>query len=181
MDEKQKMLKGLLYNAEDEFLKTDRILCKLLCQKYNQVEYNKFEERDSLIRKIISTARETILIEQPFICEYGFNIELGYNFHSQHNLIIIDCAKVTFGNNVVVGPNCGFYTAQYPLDAQTRNQNYQYAKPITVGNDVCFGANVTVMAGVTIGDNTVIEAGSVVTSDIPPNVIAKGNPCKIVK
>ena len=106
---------------------------------------------------------------------------MGDNFYSNHNLVILDCAEVIFGDNVFIGPNCGFYTAGHPLDYKARNYGLEYAKPIKVGNNVWIGGNVCVMPGVTIGDNVVIGGGSVVTKDIPSGVVAVGNPCKPVK
>ena len=110
-----------------------------------------------------------------------YNIELGENFASNHNLLILDCAKVTFGKNVMIGPNCGFYTTLHPLKAIDRNKCLQWAKPIVVEDNVWLGANVTVLAGVTIGKNSVIGAGSVIRKNIPPNSLAVGNPCKVIK
>lgn len=182
MTEKEKCKNGLLYNANfDEELINERKVCKELCHEYNQTQYSDSEKRKSLINRILNTQDQNCLIEQPFWCDYGYNIELGDNFYSNHNLIILDCAKVTFGDNVFVGPNCGFYTAGHPINVKERNEGLEYAKPITVGNNVWFGGNVVVMPGVTIGDNTVIGAGSVVTKDIPSNVVAVGNPCKVMK
>ena len=106
---------------------------------------------------------------------------MGDNFYSNHNLVILDCAEVTIGNNVFVGPNCGFYTAGHPIDAEQRNSGLEYAKPIKIGSDVWIGGNVCVLPGVTIGDNTVIAAGSVVSEDIPSGTVAAGNPCKPVR
>ena len=120
------------------------------------------------------------MIMPNFYCDYGFNIEIGEKFYSNHNLVILDAYKVTFGNNVQIGPICGFYTSGHPIDKETRRKA-EFAKPIVVGNDVWIGGNVCVMSGVTIGDNTIIGAGSVVTKDIPSNVVAVGNPCKIIK
>jgi len=181
MNEKEKMLNGGLYNAEIDSLKQDRIKCKTLCQKYNNLPYDKTAKRADLIKEIIGKTGEKYLIEQPFVCDYGYNIELGENFYSNHNLTILDCAKVKFGKNVFIGPNCGFYTAEHPLDAQTRVQGLEYAKPITIGDNVWIGGGVTIISGVTIGSNTVIGAGSVVTKNIPDNVVAAGNPCKVIK
>ena len=118
-------------------------------------------------------------IESNFFCDYGYNISVGENFYANHNLVILDGAKVEFGDNVFVGPNCGFYTAGHPIDIKSRNEGIEYAKPIKVGNNVWFGGNVSVMPGVTIGDNVTIGAGSVVTKDIPSNCVAYGNPCKV--
>lgn len=181
MDEREKMLNGELYNAEVDYLRADRCRCKLLCQEYNGLPYDKFDERTALIKKIVGKTGAKFFIEQDFKCDYGYNIEIDENFYSNHNLVILDCAKVKFGKNVFIAPNCGFYTACHPLDAKTRNLGLEYAKPITVGDNVWIGGNVVVLAGVTIGDNSVIGAGSVVTKDIPENVVAAGNPCRILK
>ena len=118
---------------------------------------------------------------QPFWCDYGYNITFGENFFANHNLVILDCAKVTFGNNVFIGPNCGFYTAGHPIDFEQRNRGLEYAYPIKVGSNVWFGGGVQVMPGVSIGSNVVIGGGSIVTKDIPSNVIAVGNPCKVIR
>lgn len=119
--------------------------------------------------------------EQPFYCDYGYNIEIGENFYANMNCVILDEAKVTFGDNVFIAPSCGFYTAGHPLDVEQRNRGLEYARPIRVGNNVWIGAQVCVLPGVTIGDNTVIGAGSVVNRDIPANVIAAGNPCRVIR
>ena len=180
--EKEKMLDGELYNANyDESLINERIKCKTLCFKYNNISPEKTEERKELIKKIVGKTNGDFLIEQPFMCDYGYNIELGKNFYSNHNLIILDCAKVTFGDNVFIAPNCGFYTAGHPLDYKTRNTGLEWAKPIKVGNNVWIGGNVVVLGGVTIGSNVVIGAGSLVNKDIPDNCVAVGVPAKKIK
>ena len=182
VNEKEKMQNGLLYDANyDKELAEERIKCKNLCYEYNALAPGETEKRKELIKKILGSVRENFLIEQSFQCDYGYNIEIGENFYSNHNLVILDPAKVIFGDNVFIGPNCGFYTAEHPLDAETRNKGLETAKPIKVGNNVWFGGNVVVLPGVTIGDNTVIGAGSVVTKNIPSNVVAAGNPCKVIK
>ncbi len=175
MNEKEKMLSGVLYNPNLDGLYEERLRAKELCKKYN------LEENKDFIRELFGKVCENFQIEPNFYCDYGYNIEIGENFYSNHNLVILDPAKVKFGNNVFIGPNCGFYTPEHPLDYETRNSGLEYAKPINVGNNVWFGGNVTVLGGVTIGDNTVIGAGSVVTKDIPANVVAVGNPCKVIK
>lgn len=182
MLEKEKMLSGLLYYADkDEILINERLKCKKLCHKYNQLSPEKLEERRRLLKQILASTKGKFLVEQPFICDYGYNIEIGENFYSNHNLTILDCNKVKFGDNVFIGPNCSFYCALHPLDIKTRNEGLEYSKPITVGNNVWFGGNVVVLAGVTIGNGVVVGAGSVVTKNVPDNVVVVGNPAKILK
>ena len=182
MNEKEKMINGLLYSPEnDEELYNDRLRVKDLCFEFNNLQPSQTEERKELIKKIVGKTSGKYWIEQPFTCDYGYNIELGKNFYANHNLIILDCAPVKFGDNVFIAPNCNFYTACHPIDAQMRNDGLEYALPIKVGNNVWIGGGVTVLAGIKIGDNSIIGAGSVVTRDIPANVIAVGNPCKVLK
>lgn len=182
MSEKEKMLLGEIYDANyDEELMNERIKAKDLCYEYNHLKPSQTNERTEIMKKILGKTKDNFLIEQSFECDYGYNIEIGENFYSNHNLVILDANKVVFGDNVFIGPNCGFYTAGHPLDAETRNKGLEYAKPIKVGNDVWFGGNVVVLPGVKIGNNVVIGAGSVVTKDIPENSIAVGNPCKVIK
>lgn len=181
MNEKEKMLNNELYDSCDEILMKERINCKKKCAEYNNIAYDNFDKRKEIIKNILGKTKENFLIEQPFICDYGYNIEIGENFYSNHNLTILDCAKVEFKDNVFIGPNCSFYTAEHPLDAKTRNKCLEYAKPINVGSNVWFGGNVVVLSGVTIGDNVVIGAGSVVVKDVPSNVVIAGNPSRIIK
>ena len=141
----------------------------------------KNRRKKRILEKLFQKEIDIIGIENNFYCDYGFNIYLGKNFYSNHNLVILDVNKVEFGENVFIGPNCGFYTSGHPLDYETRNKGLEYAKPIKVGNNVWIGGNVCVMPGVTIGDNVVIGAGSVVNKDIPSNCVAVGNPCKLIK
>ena len=181
MSEQEKMISGQLYNSTDEKLSQQRIKAKKLCRKYNNLEPDNYEERKSILKKLLGKTKENFWIEPNFWCDYGYNIEIGENFYSNHNLVILDPAKITFGDNVFIAPNCGFYTAGHPIDAELRNQLLEFAYPITVGNNVWFGGNVVVLPGVTIADNVVIGAGSVVTKDIPANVVAVGNPCKVLR
>lgn len=176
------MLAGLIYDANyDEALIAERLACKELCRDYNDLRPRRTAEREALLRKILGESREGLLIEQPFYCDYGYNIRVGRNFYANFNLVILDEAPVTFGDNVFIAPNCGFYTAGHPLDPAERNKGLEYARPITVGDNVWIGAGVSVLPGVTIGDNCVIGAGSVVVRDIPSNSVAVGNPCRVIK
>ncbi len=182
MNDFEKMLSGMLYNGSNvSELVEKRVVCKDLCHEYNTLKPSQLDERNHLIKKIIGRIGKNFWIEQNFWCDYGENIVIGDNFYSNHNLVILDCAKVTFGDNCFIAPNCGFYTAGHPIDYVQRNSGLEFAKPITVGNNVWIGGNVVVLPNVTIGDNTVIGAGSVVTRDIPSNVIAIGNPCKVLR
>lgn len=182
MTEKEKMLKGMLYDANyDPQLIEERLECKELCRDYNELRPKDIAGRNALLRKILGAAGDGLLVEQPFYCDYGYNIRVGKNFFANFNLVILDEAPVTFGDNVFVAPNCGFYTAGHPVDAGERNIGLEYARPITVGDDVWIGAGVSVLPGVSIGSNCVIGAGSVVTRDIPSNSIAVGNPCRVIK
>lgn len=182
MDEKEKMLAGDLYNANyDKTLINERLIAKDLCYEYNSLKPSNMEERKNILKKLLGVTQENFLIEQNFWCDYGYNIEIGENFYSNHNLVILDAAKVKIGDNVFIGPNCGIYTAGHPIDYITRNKGLEYAKPIEIGNNVWIGGNVTILPGVKIGDDSVIGAGSVVTKDIPSDVVAVGDPCKPIK
>lgn len=179
MTEKEKAATGMLYNPSE--MNVDLRKAKMLCAEYNRLMPDECEKRATLLKKLLGKTGERFNIEQSFYCDYGYNIEIGENFYSNHNLVILDGAKVTFGDNVFIAPNCGFYTAGHPLDYEIRNTELEYALPITVGNNVWIGGNVCVMPGVTIGDGTVIGAGSVVTKDIPSGVVAAGNPCRVIR
>lgn len=182
MNEEEKMLAGEIYNANyDKELFKKRLKAKEVCMMFNNCEGRNIEEKNKILEKLFQKKIDIMGIEPNFYCDYGFNIYLGKNFYSNHNLVILDANKVEFGDNVFIGPNCGFYTSGHPLDYETRNKGVEYAKPIKVGNNVWIGGNVCVMPGVTIGDNVVIGAGSVVVKDIPSNVVAVGNPCKVLK
>lgn len=181
MTEKEKMLASVLYDANNEVLLNERTLCKDLCFDFNNTKPSDTEKQKEIMHKILGNIKGDFFITAPFWCDYGYNIEIGENFYTNHNCVILDCGKVTFGDNVFIGPDCGFYTAGHPIDYKTRNTGLEYAKPITIGNNVWFGGGVKVMPGVTIGNNVVIGSGSIVTKDIPDNVVAAGNPCHVIR
>ena len=182
MTEKEKMAAGLLYDANyDRELMEARTRCKDICHEFNSLYPSEEEKQKGLLKGLLGKTGEEFRVTAPFWCDYGFNIELGENFYVNHSCVILDCAKVTFGDNVFVGPDCGFYTAGHPIDAKQRNQGLEYARPIHVGDNVWIGGGVRVLPGVSIGEGAVIGSGSVVTKDIPPRVIAAGNPCRVIR
>ena len=179
--EKEKMISGRPYKAFGEELFTERQAAKELIFDFNSLRPNQIEERNEILKKLLCSTKNKFFFEPPFYCDYGYNIEIGENFYSNYNLIILDCAKVTIGNNVLIGPNVGLYTAGHPIHHELRNQEYEYAFPISIGDNVWIGGNVVINPDVSIGENSVIGSGSVVTKDIPGNVIAIGNPCKVLR
>ena len=182
MSEIDKMLAGEIYDANyNKDLYELRIKAKELCFDYNNLRPSEIDKKKDIIEKLLHKKIECFVIEPNFYCDYGFNISFGKNFYSNHNLVLLDANKIEFGDNVFIGPNCGFYTSGHPIEYEIRNKGLEYAKPIKVGNNVWIGGNVCVMPGVTIGNNVVIGAGSVVVKDIPSNSVAVGNPCKAIK
>ncbi len=182
MTEREKMLAGMLYNSMiEEDLVQDRQQAKKLCREYNEADPLDMEKKTAIMKKILGRAAGNFWIESPFMCDYGYNIEVGENFYANYNLVVLDCAKVTIGDNVLIAPNVGIYTAGHPIVAEQRNAGLEYAYPITIGNNVWIGAGTHICPGVTIGDNVVIGAGSVVTKDIPSGTVAYGVPCKVIR
>lgn len=182
MTEKEKMCAQMLYDANyDRALLEERDKAKDLCHQYNQLRPSDRLGQREVLKKLLGKTGENFTLTAPFWCDYGYNIELGENFYANHNLVILDGAKVTFGDNVFIGPDCGFHTAGHPIDFERRNRGLEYAYSITVGDNVWIGAGVQVMPGVSIGSNVVIGGGSVVVKDIPGNCVAVGNPCKVIR
>ena len=181
MTERQKMISGQLYKSGVKELANDRMLCKEQCYDFNALRPSQTEQQSAMIKKIFGKVGANCFITAPFWCDYGYNIEAGDNFYANHNLVILDCAKVTFGNNVFIAPDCGFYTAGHPVDAASRNEGWEYAYPINVGNDVWIGYEAIIMAGVHIGDGAIIATRAVVTKDIPPYTIVGGIPANPIR
>lgn len=175
------MLAGLPYKAWLDGLSEERAECKELIYDYNNLRPSERERKFELIKKILGKTGDYVNIEAPFHCDYGKNIEVGEEFFANYNFTVLDVAKVTIGDYAQIAPNVSIYTAGHPLHPESRNSGYEYGIPVTIGNNVWIGGNTVILPGVTIGDNVVIGAGSVVTKDIPDNMIAAGNPCKIIR
>ena len=151
------------------------------CFRYNRLSPNNRSAQQKILKKLLGKMGKESYITPPFWCDYGYNITVGDYFYANHGLIITDGARVSFGDNVFIAPNCCLTTAEHAIDPEMRKAGVEIVKPITIGNNVWIGANCTVLAGVEIGDNSVIGAGSVVTKSIPKNVVAVGVPCKILR
>ena len=177
--------KGGEFKASEypEFFGT-MIECQKLCRKYNLLDVDDMNTQNQMIKQMFGKTGKQFFVMQPFQCGFGKNIEIGNNFFMNSNCTILDAAKVTFGDNIWIGPNCAFYTSGHCPNPKKRIEGWTYAYPITVENNVYFGGNVLVVAskegGITIGENSVIAAGSVVTKDVPANVLVAGNPAKII-
>lgn len=177
----QKMVSGEEYQADDPEIIRVLNLTKDAIRAYNQIQPTRLEEREKAIRKIIGKCGVKPFFNQPFLCDYGVNIRVGDRFFANFNFTVLDEAYVTIGDDVFIGPNVSLYTACHSTDPVERNTRREWAEPITIGNNVWIGGSVTVLPGVTIGDNCTIGAGSVVTKDIPAHSIAVGNPCRVIK
>lgn len=179
--EKEKMLSQKPYIASGPELSKERIQAQKSCFEMNSLSPDLVEERNNILRKLLGATKENFYIEPPFHCDYGYNISIGKNFYANYNCVILDCAEVLIGDNVMLAPSVSIYTAGHPIDATKRNEGWEYAIPVTIGDNVWIGGNTVINPGISIGDNTVIGSGSVLTKDIPMNVIAVGNPCKVVR
>lgn len=181
MNQKERMLAGLPYKAWLDGLSEERAENRQRIYDYNLLRPNEKEKMDELIKSILGNTGENVFIEQPFHCDYGKNIEVGNNFYANFNCIILDVGKVIIGENVMFAPNVSIYTAGHPIHPKSRNSGYEYGISVTIGDNVWVGGSVVINPGVKIGNNVVIGSGSVVTKDIPDNVIAVGNPCKVIR
>ncbi len=181
MTEKEKRDAGMLYNPAAEEMPRELQYAREKCYEYNALHPSEMAERERIIRRLFGKTGNRFLIEQPFYCDLGYNIEIGENFYANVGCKILDGAKVTFGDNVFVAPDCGFFTAGHAEEPELRAQGIEYALPITVGNVVWIGAKSSILPGVTIGDNAIIGAGSVVTKDVPADEIWAGNPARFIR
>ncbi len=181
MNQRERMLANLPYKAWLDGLQEERIACKKRIYEFNHLPPERWNEIPTLLHQLFGKCGEKVWVEAPFHCDYGWNIEVGENFFANYNLTILDVAKVTIGKNAQIAPNVAIYTAGHPLHPDSRNSGYEYGLDVTIGDNVWIGGNAVILPGVTIGDNVVIGAGSVVAHDLPSNVLAVGNPCRIVR
>lgn len=175
------MLAGELYNSLSKELIRERREVRLLMKEFNDCSEDEVSKRNGILRKMIPDAGNGFWIQPPFYCDYGYNIRVGENVFFNFNCVILDVMPVTIGSRTLFGPNVQIYTATHPMEHQLRATGAESAKAITIGEDVWLGGSVVVCPGVTIGDRTVIGAGSVVTKDIPSDVFAAGNPCRVIR
>lgn len=181
MTEEEKALAGYLYQAQDEALCRERLRSQELSFEYNQLRPSQKEEREALIRREMKHVGKNIRIEEPFHCDFWKRVSIGDNFFANYNLVLLAGNEVTIGDNVYIGPNCGIYGAGHAFDVTRRQEGIEYALPIHIGNNVWIGGHVSIVSGASIGDGSIIAAGSVVIGTIPPNVVAGGNPCKVIR
>lgn len=181
MEIKELMLSGKMYNDLSDELVKQREQTVFLTNEYNQSFGQEGVYREAILRKFLKSIGEQVHFEPNFRCEYGFNITIGDYFYANFDCIMLDAHTITIGNHVLIGPRVGLYTANHAIDAEERIAGGCYARPITIGDRVWIGGNVDIMGGVTIGEDSIIGAGSVVTKSIPPRVIAAGNPCRVIR
>ena len=180
MTQRERRDKALLYKIDDELMQ-EVLEARIKSQRFNQADPGDLKKLREMIEDLFGGTGKNCTVCQPFYCDYGSNIFVGDNFFANYNCTILDVGKVTVGSNVMLAPNVAIYTAGHPVHHEARNSHYEYGIPVTIGDNVWIGGNSVITPGVTIGSNTVIGAGSVVTKDIPDNVVAAGNPCRVIR
>jgi maltose O-acetyltransferase len=181
ISQRENMLKGELYLASDPELTELRLRARILCQKFNTVFPTAEDERRNILAELLRKLGDNVWIEAPFYCDYGTQIELGDGVYINMNCVFLDPSYIRIGSQTLIGPNVQLYTAFHPIDAEERVSGPELAMPISIGKRVWIGGSTVVLPGITIGDNSTIGAGSVVTHDIPAGVVAAGNPCRIIR
>lgn len=181
MTEKQKMLSGQLFDPFCNELVAIRQRAKRIIERLNITPQSKLGDRKSQLQNLFGTVGKGIYIESPFHCDYGENIHVGDRFYANTGCVILDAAAVHIGDNCLLGPQVGLYTATHPIDPSLRMTGQEYAKPITLGHNVWIGGNAVINPGVTLGDNVVVASGAVVTKSFECNVVIAGNPAKVIK
>lgn len=179
--EKEKMIAGEMYDPLDKVLVEDRIRTRLLLKALNETSEDDLEARSRIMGDLLPQASRDLWLQPPFYCDYGYNMKVGERVFFNFNCIVLDVAPVTIGSRTMFAPNVQVYTATHPIDHIERSSGREYAKPIVIGEDVWIGGGTVICPGVSIGDRSVIGAGSVVTKDIPADVVAAGNPCRVIR
>lgn len=179
--ERQKMLKGELYHASAPRLARERQKARELFGWFNHTLAGEAEERQQILKKLIPRQGKGLYIEPPFYCDYGYNVHIGNNVYFNFNCTVLDVMPVTIGSHTMFGPSVQIYAATHPMDWEVRTSGLEMGKAISIGSYVWVGGGAIICPGVTIGDRSVIGAGSVVTRDIPAGVFAAGNPCRVIR
>lgn len=179
--EKEKMLSGELYDPLDKQLSNERMQTRLLIKRLNDSAEDQEDERAHILKELIPNAGQGLWLQPPFYCDYGSNIITGEKVFFNFNCIVLDVMQVTIGSRTLFGPNVQIYTATHPINWKVRASGLEFAKQVTIGDDVWVGGSAVICPGVTIGNRTIIGAGSVVTKDIPSDVFAAGNPCRVLR
>jgi maltose O-acetyltransferase len=177
--EKDKMLTGELYRASDPELVHERQRCRSVLQAFNARQDE--DQRLALLEQLLGRIGCGAFIQPPFACDYGYNLSIGDNVFVNFNTVILDCASVTIGEGTQMGPGVQILAADHPRDPQVRRSLLELARPVSIGSNVWIGAAAVVLPGVSVGDDSIIGAGSVVTRDIPSGVVAVGSPCRVVR
>jgi len=180
MTEKEKMIKGMYYNAANPRLVIERYKANIICTRYNKKALLEVFTKHKSMRRLLNTTG-SFWIKPPFNCDYGYNIHLGKNVFINYGCIFLDVCKIKIGDFTMIGPNTQIYTACHPIKSKERKNGIEFGKPVNIGKNVWIGGGSIILPGVKIGNNSVIGSGSVVTKDIPSNVVAVGNPCKVIK
>ncbi|MCI9120584.1 MAG: sugar O-acetyltransferase [Oscillibacter sp.] len=181
MTDLERMGAGQLYHPGDEALAKARMRARVLCRRYNTTDPEDFQGRDAILRELLGSVGKDAYIEPSLCCDYGTQIHLGDFFYANFDCVFLDAGTITFGSRVYVAPRVCFYTVNHPMVPEIRNTDLEYARPITVGDNVWIGGNAVILPGVTIGSGSVLAAGAVVNQDIPENVLAGGNPCRVLR
>lgn len=181
MTEHEKMLAGDLYYPSDKTLTALRKQCRVQLDELNATCQSDHKKRTRLLKQLFGSTGKRLYIESSFKCDYGENIHVGENFYANFNCVILDAAKVTIGDNCMIAPQVGLYTATHPIDPAQRATGIEFAKPITLGNNCWIGGMAVINPGVTLGDNVVVASGAVVTKSFGDNLVIGGNPAKVIK